>query len=222
MYPINLDIKGKLCVVIGGGHVAWRKVKTLLEEKARIVVVAPELRDDTLKGENAPTWDLEGTSVSWLMRKYHRGLLAEISEERLPVLVFAATDKAEVNREIAEEANELGILVNCVTDKELCDFQVPSRVQRGDLIFTVSTGGGSPAFSRLLRKDLEKQYNDNFGKWLAVQEKLREKLKATVEDTKVREKFWRKLMEENGDELLQLIRESKIKQAEQLVERCMK
>lgn len=209
-------------MVIGGGHVAWRKVKTLLEEKARIVVVAPELRDDTLKGENAPTWDLEGTSVSWLMRKYRRGLLAEISEERLPVLVFAATDKAEVNREIAEEANELGILVNCVTDKELCDFQVPSRVQRGDLIFTVSTGGGSPAFSRLLRKDLEKQYNENFGKWLEVQENLREVLKVHVDDTRQREGIWRSIMEEKGEELITLVRSGELQQAEDMIKAFLK
>ena len=127
-----------------------------------------------------------------------------------------------VNRQVADEAHSIGALVNSATDKENCDFQVPSSVHRGDMLLTVSTGGGSPAFSRLMRKDLEKQYGEDFGKWLAIQEDLRNTLKEKVKDTKKREKFWHKLVDENGENLLDFIRAGELEQAEQLVERCMK
>ena len=73
-----------------------------------------------------------------------------------------------------------------------------------------------------LLKDLEKQYGEDFGKWLAIQEDLRNTLKEKVKDTKKREKFWHKLVDENGENLLDVIRAGELEQAEQLVERCMK
>lgn len=211
MYPINLSIEGKLCFVVGGGRVALRKIRGLLAERAMVTVIAPEI-----VSELTELWQKK--DIFWCKEPFQVGKNMLLGAH----LVFCATDSAMVNRQAADEAHSIGALVNSATDKEDCDFQVPSSVHRGDMLLTVSTGGGSPAFSRLMRKDLEKQYGEDFGKWLAIQEDLRNTLKEKVKDTKKREKFWHKLVDENGENLLDFIRAGELEQAEQLVERCMK
>lgn len=211
MYPINLSIEGKLCFVVGGGRVALRKIRGLLAERAMVTVIAPEIVPELTE-----LWQKK--DIFWCKEPFQVGKNMLLGAH----LVFCATDSAMVNRQAADEAHSIGALVNSATDKEDCDFQVPSSVHRGDMLLTVSTGGGSPAFSRLMRKDLEKQYGEDFGKWLAIQEDLRNTLKEKVKDTKKREKFWHKLVDENGEMLLDFIRAGELEQAEQLVERCMK
>ena len=129
LYPLNLDLSGKSCVVIGGGQVAERKVKGLVAAGAVVTVIAPAVADPLQAGA------------------YAYGMLAPYQ----PLLVFCAADSATANREAAREAKQLRALVNAAAQPEVTDFQVPSRVVRGDLLLTVSTGGDSPAFSRLLR-----------------------------------------------------------------------
>ena len=178
MYPINLSIEGKLCFVVGGGRVALRKIRGLLAERAMVTVIAPEIIPELTE-----LW--QEKDIFWCKEPFQVGKNMLLGAH----LVFCATDSAMVNRQAADEAHSIGALVNSATDKEDCDFQVPSSVHRGDMLLTVSTGGGSPAFSRLMRKDLEKQYGEDFGKWLAIQEDLRNTLKEKVKDTKKREKL---------------------------------
>ena len=80
---------------------------------------------------------------------------AELSQ--LAVLFIAGLDPAR-SRDLAVAARASGVLVNVEDQTELCDFHVPASVRRGDLLFTVSTGGQSPGLSRLLREALEHHF----------------------------------------------------------------
>lgn len=213
MYPINLNVTGKLCIVVGGGHVALRKVKSLLNAGADVTVISPELRGDDWFGLVMSIRE-NGGVLQCMSQPYVKGMLKEM--ERRPLLVFCAADSPKINAEAAQDANDLGILVNCADDKERCDFQVPSNVHRGNLILSVATSGSSPAFSRLLRKELESLYTEDFSRWIEVMEKLRQELQENSStDTRQRERFWHELMNEKGQLLLKLIREGKIEIAEE-------
>lgn len=149
LYPVNMQVTGKLCLVIGGGHVALRKVSGLLACGAKVRVISP-LVTDNLK-EMAKTGSIELKE-----RGYQRGDLAGA------FLVFAATDNLEVQERVAAEATAQGTPLNIVDDPERCDFQVPAQVRRGKLLLTVSTGGASPALSKMIRQQLEGQFDDAY------------------------------------------------------------
>jgi precorrin-2 dehydrogenase/sirohydrochlorin ferrochelatase len=162
-FPVNLDIRGKLAVVVGGGAVAARKCLTLLAAGARVTVIAPILA--------APLRELaEKETVTHLARKFARGDLAGA------FLVFAATDSRMVNRTVAQEAREYGILADIADAPELSAFTSPALLTRGELLITVATGGASPALARKIRADLEMRYGPEYGAALELLGKVREKL----------------------------------------------
>lgn len=149
MYPVNLAIAGKLCVVVGGGGVAARKARGLLEAGARVRVISPLL--------NAELTSLaERGAVDWVARPYQTGDLQGA------LLVFAATDNPEAQQAILQEADNAGQLINVVDQPGSCSFQVPAMARRGDLLLTVSTGGRSPAMAAMIRKRLEEEFGDEY------------------------------------------------------------
>lgn len=163
LFPLNLDIRGRKAVVVGGGEVAERKCRSLLEAEAAVTLVAPE-----------PTPYLAGLGrdgmIGLLQRAYRPGDLTGA------VLAFAATGDRAVNRSVAEDARHLGIPV-CVADApEEGTFTSPSAVRRGDLLITVSTGGKSPALARRIRRKLETQYGPEYADIVDFLGHLREKL----------------------------------------------
>jgi precorrin-2 dehydrogenase / sirohydrochlorin ferrochelatase len=148
-YPLFLDISGRLCVVVGGGSVAERKVERLLECGARVEVVARTL--------TAALARLAGEG-----RIVHHGEDYQAGRIRGAFLVIGATDSGAVNECISCDARALGILVNIVDRPERCDFILPSVVERGDLAIAVSTSGRSPALARKLRMELEARYGSEY------------------------------------------------------------
>ena len=141
-YPVYLSLEGKKCVVVGGGEVAWRKVETLLAAGTKVCLVSPEITpgiDELVKA---------GKLVH-IRREYRTGDLEGA------FLVIGATDNEDINRQVACDAEKTGILVNIVDVPKLCNFIVPSKVERGDLIISISTGGTSPALAKKIRKQLE-------------------------------------------------------------------
>lgn len=148
-YPVMLDVKGRKCVVVGGGEVAARKVETLLGCGALVTVLAPalapELADMT-----------ERRAVQYVKREYSKEFIDGAS------LVVAATDDEKTNRAVYDDAVSAGIQVNVVDVPELCTFIVPSIVERGDLLIAVSTSGKSPAMAKRIRKELEKIFGDEY------------------------------------------------------------
>jgi precorrin-2 dehydrogenase/sirohydrochlorin ferrochelatase len=180
-YPVFLDLKGKNCLVVGGGQVAWRKIKRLLACGAKVFVVArellPELEEAVKEGQ-----------VSYLGPEYKSEYLKDI------FLLIGATDDEALNLRLSKEANAANILCNIVDQPEKCNFIVPSVVERGDLIIAISTSGKSPALARKLRLELEKQFGEEYAVFLKLLGQLREVLKGQVKGQKRRQEILEKLV----------------------------
>ena len=141
-YPVYLNLRGRRCIIIGGGTVAEGKIARLLDSGARICVVSPDATPGIRK------FVADG-SVHWEQRKYRDGDLDGA------FIAIAATNVREVNRRIFEEANERGVMLNAVDDPPNCSFIAPSIVQRGPVTLAITTGGVSPALARKLRESLQ-------------------------------------------------------------------
>ena len=141
-YPVYLNLKGRRCVIVGGGTVAEGKIARLLDSGAQVSVISP---DATL---GIRQFVVDG-SVQWEERKYREGDLEGA------FIAIAATNVREVNRRIFEEANQRGVILNAVDDPPNCSFIAPSIVQRGPVTLAISTGGVSPALARKLRESLQ-------------------------------------------------------------------
>ncbi len=152
LYPIFLDLSGRRCVVVGGGGVAGRKARKLLQARAEVVVVSPEVGPE-----------LESVAVEVHRRPYRSGDLEGA------FLAFAATDAREVNAAVAEEAAERGIPVNVADRPAEGDFALPSTLRRGRLQVAVSTGGASPTLARGIRDQLEALFGPE---WSGLVERL--------------------------------------------------
>jgi precorrin-2 dehydrogenase/sirohydrochlorin ferrochelatase len=162
-YPIFLRLEGKRVLVVGGGMVAERKVRSLLEAGASVEVVARELS----LGLKAL---IDESRIRFVAREFEPWQLDGIS------LLILATDDPGLNAKIAEIASGKGIWVNVVNLPELCSFVVPSLLRRGDLMVAISTGGISPAFSKYLRKRLESCLPEATEGFLSLMARVREVL----------------------------------------------
>jgi precorrin-2 dehydrogenase/sirohydrochlorin ferrochelatase len=171
-YPLNLSLRGKKCVVVGGGKVAERRILGLLECGANVAVISPTLTPK-LKAL------LEKREITYLPRGYKPGDLVYPGDDRREkaYLVIASTDNHKVNRRVGEEAKSLGILVNVVSEPKLSDFTVPSVLRRGKLTVTISTSGDSPALSRRLRLELEKILGEEYEVFTELLGVVRKKLR---------------------------------------------
>jgi len=152
LYPIFLDLSGRRCVVVGGGAVAGRKARKLLQARAEVVVISPEVRPE-----------LESVATEIHRRPYEEGDLEGA------YLAFAATDAREVNAAVAGEAKGRGIPVNVADRPSEGDFALPSTLRRGRLQVAVSTGGASPALARGIKGELEELFGPE---WAGVVEEL--------------------------------------------------
>ncbi|MBW6521217.1 MAG: bifunctional precorrin-2 dehydrogenase/sirohydrochlorin ferrochelatase [Desulfoarculaceae bacterium] len=150
LYPINLNISGQLCVIIGGGVVATRKINSLLCCDARVRVISPEI-------SSAIQQLADQNELEWTPRAYIPG---DLQGARL---AFALTDRPEVQSRIAIEAKEHGIPINIGDNPAACTFQTAATIRRGDLLISVSTGGSSPALAGAIRKELELHYGPEYG-----------------------------------------------------------
>ena len=150
-YPINLDVRNRDCLVVGGGAVGARKVGTLLECGARVTVISPETVPEIDRLFNAGKIDLKrrGFSPSDLAGQF---------------LVIGATDDVTLNRQISAEAEKRQMLCNIADFPEGCNFILPAIVRRGDLLIAISTSGNSPAFARTLRKQIGSAYGPAAGR----------------------------------------------------------
>lgn len=154
-YPIFLSLTGKRCIVVGGGHVAARKVRSLLSAGAQVTVISPMLHDALQK----------------LHAQEHIAYIpAEYVAEHLDgaSLVFAATDNAEVNRQVARDAQQRGLWVNVADNQHMSDFYVPAVIRRQDLTLAISTEGVAPAFARYVREQLEEALTEVLGQVLTM------------------------------------------------------
>ncbi|MFC1677453.1 bifunctional precorrin-2 dehydrogenase/sirohydrochlorin ferrochelatase [Planctomycetota bacterium] len=162
-YPVFLELDSRRAVVVGGGKVAMRKVQSLLAAGARVVVVGKKI-DETLVEL------CQKNNAELIKSKYLKEYLAGA------VIVIAATNNSELNKQIYKDCQTLEILCNAVDEPELCDFFVPAIVQRGDLQIAIGTQGCCPAYAGHLRKKLEKVITEDHGRFLNELGTLREKI----------------------------------------------
>ena len=198
MYPVNLIIDDKPCIVLGGGHVALRKVQGLLEAKAKITIVSP-----TLVEELAQLVDEK--KIIWKQKCYEKSDLDGFE------LIICAVGDEKVNKEVYKDAHEKRILINVVDRLEFCDFALPAKIRRGNLLVTFSTNGKSPALSRYLRRKMEKEFDETYAIWLERLNTLRNEAIAKLSSADEREIFWRSAL---SDEVMDLVKLKKYDEAE--------
>jgi len=182
LFPLFADLRGRRVLVVGGGAVAERKVKSLLACEARIVVGALDAsrclqelsrqgRIELIQGVFEPGW-LAG---AWL--------------------AVAATDDRELNRRIAALANEHRLFVNVVDDPELSSFQVPSIVDRSPLTIAISSAGGAPVLARRVRERIESLFDHSLGSLAALAARKRQAIRAARPGLRQRRAFYDWLMD---------------------------
>jgi len=143
--------------------VAERKVLSLLNARASVRIVSPQLTE-VLSKQTA------NASVEWRNRGYRSGDLDGA------LLVFAATDNRDVQGAVVRDARKAGLLVNVADAPDLCDFQVPAVVRRESLNIAVSTNGTSPALAAKIRRELEDRYGDEYADLLRLMSRLRARI----------------------------------------------
>ena len=165
-FPAFLDVRGRRCLVVGGGAIAARKVHGLLECGARVTVVSPALVPELARLATMGGID-------------HRARAFRRADARGAMLVIAATGRA-VDDTVAEAARRHGALVNAVDRPASCDFIYGSVLRRGELQIAVSTGGRAPALAREIRRRLEPVVGSEYGPLVERVGRVRHLARATA------------------------------------------
>ncbi len=199
-YPLYLNIADRKCIVVGGGQVALRKGKTLLEYSARVEVISPDLCADLEKLAGA-------NEINTVDREYQYG---DLKEARI---VIAATDDSDVNLKVVKEARDRGILINVVDCAEESDFILPSYLRRGDITIAVSTSGRSPALARKIRTKLERDFGNEYESLAVLVNEVRTEIRQR--GIKVNSEDWQTALD--LDLLTALLKQGKSEQAKAIL-----
>ncbi len=189
--PVSLTMKGRKCLVVGGGTIARRKVETLLSYNTKVTVIAPEIDPELTK--------LAGDNLKLDKREYKSPEAATFD------LVIAASDDDKLNRQVCEDARGAGVLVNVVDAPSFCDFIFPAVIRRDCLTASVSTDGKAPFMAAHLRAILENMFPKHWNRMMAMAAIYRLKVQKSFADdqgrkasayTKFVESDWSKMLEE--------------------------
>jgi siroheme synthase-like protein len=181
-YPLNFDVTGKKCLVVGGGAVGERKVKSLLACGATVELVSIKL-----------TAVLERLAGEGRIKVFRRGF--EENDIEGAFLVYCATDDSELNRRVFETADKKSLPVNVVDQPSLCNFIVPAVVRKGPLLASVSTSAAAPALAKKLKKILSAAFDEGYAPLLEFLAEKRKIIKAEVDDMALRKKIFDALIE---------------------------
>jgi precorrin-2 dehydrogenase/sirohydrochlorin ferrochelatase len=188
-YPVYLDLRNRPCFVIGGCGMAEEKVRGLLEAKARVTVISPDLN------EGLNRMAAEGR-IDWISRRFRRGDL------RTAFLVVVVMQPPAVSEAVWEETRGRNILVNTLDDVPHCDFIAPAIVRRGDLTVAISTGGKAPVLAVRLRQRLERELGEEHAKFLELAGRVRKPLAQLWPDFATRKELWYRLIDSDVIHLL--------------------
>lgn len=187
--PVFLTLRARRCVVVGGGHVAERKLALLLRAGAQVEVIAPQLSEE-----------LERLAAAGDITVSKRAF--EAADVRGAVLVIAATDDLVVNEKVAAAAEQAGVLVNVVDQPGVGNVVMPSIVDRSPVIIAIGTGGNAPVLARMLRAKLESLIPQAYGELASLLGALRERVRAAVPDGVARRRFWERTLDGPAAELI--------------------
>jgi len=203
-YPMFVNLRGKHCVVVGGGEVAARKIAALLEAGGRVTVISPAAV------EPIERWAERGR-LTWVRSAYDTSALqsataaekpaeppgpavrSECAAAYAPFLVVAATNDREVNRRVAADAASLRALVDVVDDPGRGDFISPAIVRRGRLTIAVSTAGASPTVTQTICRQIGEMYGEEYAAYLDLLARLRSIIQERVPDAVLRRRLLREI-----------------------------
>ena len=175
--PIFFNIKNRLCVVIGGGEVATRKVAMLLKADAAVTLYSPELcheLEDLAKAGK----------IKYIKSSFEANQLTDAC------LVIAATDDEAVNIAVSVAAKAQSIPVNVVDAPDLCTFTMGSIIDRSPVVIAISSEGNAPVLARYIRTKIETMLPATYGRIAAIAGEFREQVKAKFATTQARRRFW--------------------------------
>ena len=181
IFPISLKLKQQICLIVGGGSIAYRKAVLLSQAGAVLHVLAPQIDEQ----------------LQQLVKTHHGELFFDVFKptalEQSYRLVIAATDQPDVNRHVFEECEARNLLVNSVDDIPHCRFMVPAIVDRAPLLISIASNGTSPVLSRQIRTQLETLIPHGMGKLAEFSGQWRKKVKSHIPNPEQRRIFWEDL-----------------------------
>ena len=204
LYIACLKLKGRNCLVVGGGDIGLEKVEGLLACGATVTLVAPDavpaLSDYADEG-----------SITWVRRSYESGDLEG------KFLAIAATDDSEVNIGVYEDAERRAMLVNVVDVPPLCNFILPAIVRTGPLAIAISTAGASPALAKRMKREISETFGEPYARLAIMLNDARGWAKATLPTYQDRKEFFEGIV--NGDpDPVELVRQGREAEVLELIE----
>lgn len=178
LYPVFVDAARLRALVVGGGEVALRKVRSLVDAGARPAIVSPVLHPELREL-------VDRMSLDWRARTYESGDAAGFH------LVFAATDSPAVNEAVAREAEAAGAFASRADEGGSSSFHVPASIRRDGVVVAFSTGGASPLLARRLKERLEEVVTPGLGRAARRLADVREQMRARwPQDEERRRSAW--------------------------------
>lgn len=190
-YPMMVDLQDRNVLVVGGGRVAERKIRSLLPTGANIMVVSPTITDKIRLLAKQKKIRLQ-------LRKYRSPDCDDC------FFIIAATNQAFVNLQVYEDAQRRNQWINVVDQPSLCNFTVPSVFKRGKLTISVSTEGASPSLAKHIRHDLESQFGDEYALLLEITQEVRAKLQWEIDNPQTRYQLMKELVDDKWIEVCRL------------------
>ena len=181
IFPISLKLQQQPCLIVGGGHIAYRKAVLLAKAGAKIDVLAPEIDDSLLQ------------LVQQSQGQYVQDVFSSSTALRHYRLVIAATNNNRVNQQVFAACEAENVLVNSVDDPPHCRFMVPAIIDRSPLVISVASNGTSPVLSRQIRTQLESSIPHGMGKLAEFSGQWRAAVKQKIVNPEERRIFWEEL-----------------------------
>ena len=205
LYVACLKLKGRRCVVVGGGDIGLEKVEGLLVCDADVTVIAPDVV------EPLQEYASEG-SIEWLRRSY-----SGPAELEGAFMVIAATNDSEVNIGVYDDAEKRAMLVNVVDVPPLCNFILPAIVRSGPLAIAISTAGASPALAKRMKREIADTFGEPYARLAVMLNDARGWAKGTLPTYQDRKEFFEGIV--NGDpDPVELVREGREQEVLALIE----
>jgi uroporphyrin-III C-methyltransferase/precorrin-2 dehydrogenase/sirohydrochlorin ferrochelatase len=180
-FPITVQMKDRLCLIVGGGEIATRKLTHVLKADAKVVLISRKFSNKIIELEK------EGR-VSLIYGSFDESILDKQILRDL-YLIIAATDNNKINKRVSKMAQSHSIWVNVVDDLELSTFIMPAVIDRSPLLIAVSSSGVSPVLARMIREKIEWLLPKSLGKLLKKLKQIRPEVKKKFSDIKQKRNF---------------------------------
>jgi siroheme synthase-like protein len=184
-YIACLKLRGRRCLVVGGGEVGLEKVEGILACDGDVVVLAPAV------GPELEALAAEG-SIAWIAREY-----AGPEDLEGAFMVIACTDDTDVNIRVYEDAEARAMLANVVDVPPLCNFILPAIVRTGPLAIAISTAGASPALAKRMKVEIAAQFGEDYARLAVLLNEVRGWAKGTLPTYQDRKEFFESIV--NGE-----------------------